>query len=89
MMSTGTFNPETNQIEYSTDTTNYTKELRDLIKEKENILKDRYEALNKKVKVNFNTTTQKVEIIDSDNNKIIKLDSNEKNVDATLSRDIV
>ena len=89
MMSTGTFNPETNQIEYSTDTTNYTKELKDLIKEKENILKERYEALNKKVKVNFNTTTQKVEIIDSDNNKIIKLDSNEKNVDATLSRDIV
>lgn len=89
MMSTGTYNPETKEIEYSKDTTNYPKELKELIKEKESILKDRYDALNKKVKVNWNNQTQKVEIIDSKNNKVVKLDSNEKSVDANISRDII
>lgn len=89
MMSTGTYNPETKEIEYSTDTTNYPKELKELIKEKESILKERYDALNKKVKVNWNNQTQKVEIIDSKNNKVVKLDSNEKSVDANISRDII
>ena len=77
MMSAPEYNAATGKLEYKKDESRYPKVLRDLIKEKENILKERYNEMNKDYTINFNTKTQKVEIIDKNSHKVVKLD-NEK-----------
>ena len=60
------------------DASKYPKRLKELIKEKEDILRDRYSEFNKKVRINYNRETKAVEIIDENNNKVIKLDNSKE-----------
>ena len=75
MMSSPEYDSDTKQLVYREDETKYPKRLKELIKEKEGILKERYNEMQKNYTINFNTKTMKVEIIDKDNKKVVKLDN--------------
>lgn len=78
MSSTPVYNEGTGKLEYVNDASKYPKRLKELIKEKEDILRDRYSEFNKKVRINYNRETKAVEIIDENNNKVIKLDNSKE-----------